>query len=208
MSWFFPAIPGPENTHVLFLRSGFAPALPSWGIGDISSQERREGIQTQEVLPWFPRFIWAHFHRLPALSSAPGSLPQCYHLLYLLKVHKSLVSKLGKWLSPRAAAKAAKGSEVRRCWIPDHSALEHPNCTKNVPGDLPPSDCAGTDPWSSKYQSEWKSRLGKREKTRPEIQTSILPCTLAQALLEEEGREWQSSCWKGAGSRAWRVSDL
>lgn len=57
-------------------------------------------------------FIWAHFHRLPALSSAPGSLHQCYHLLYLLKVHKSLVSKLGKWLlSPRAAGKAAKGSE-------------------------------------------------------------------------------------------------
>lgn len=74
-------------------------------VWNISSPKRREGTQTQPLgsFAMVSTFHLGSFQCFgQAVCSAPGSLHQCYHLLYLLKVHKSLenswaIFKSGCW---------------------------------------------------------------------------------------------------------------
>lgn len=96
-----PAIPGPQNIQVLLLSRRFLIGTCSVKLGQFkTSQAKKEEKESKpnhwEALQWFLHLILAHFSALawlppqPPLCAQPQSFHQCYHLMYLPKVHKNL----------------------------------------------------------------------------------------------------------------------
>lgn len=87
-----PAIPAPHTLllswHILICTCSVK--LGQFETSPVKKEEQEPKPGHWEALQWFPHFIWAHSNALARLVLSPGSLHQCYHLLYLLKVHKSL----------------------------------------------------------------------------------------------------------------------
>lgn len=155
----------------------------------------------------------------PGWCSAPGSLHQCYHLLYLLKVHKSLENSWAIFKSGCRTAELLERHQMARNveWQEQGDVGLQTTLQlglgasklhqKQVPWDLPPWIYADTDPWFPKILIWVEGQEGKAHWDITKHSTPILPSISLQALLKLEGREWQNSCWKGAGSGAWPVSD-